>query len=717
MIQAWTDLRQTLLGRRDVVVDAWRVALAPTGYVALSTAELRHALRLLAERVLDSLSAEPFAPAAAQAVGVELVKIGFTRPQAVSRTLEVFSREVTAGLPESELVRLQPRLAAVLGEIGAGFAHQMSERILTEQETIREALLTQRQQAEQALRESEARFRAIFEAAPFGIEVADMQGRLLTANPALQSTLGYTEDEMRGHVILADLAHPADAEAGFHQFLALAEGSAERYETEQRFLARDGRVVWVQLAMALVRDADGQPQFAIGMGHDITERKQAEAERIQLMREQAARAEAEAAQARLSFLAEASAELASSLDYETTMQQVAQAVVPRLADWCMLSLADESRAMRIVASGHASQRCEELASAVLQEYRRAGREVSNPLLAVLHTGTPRFVPEVDDTLLQSISRDDEHLRLWRELAPRSSIIVPLQGQRGLLGTLLLITTAESGRYYTEADLALVEDLARRVGLAVENAQLYAQAQSAIHTAEEAVRAREDFLSVAAHELKTPVTSLRGFAQLTLRALDQPGELDRARLRQALMVVNQQSDKLRRLVAQLLDVSRIQSGRLALELQPVDVGALVAEVVTAMQNQSQYHTLEVVGGNLPSVKLDPLRVEQVLTNLVDNAIKYSPQGGLITIELSTPDAQCVEIAVRDHGPGIPPDHREHIFERFYQADEGTSHSAGMGLGLYISREIAELHGGSIRAEFPDDGGARFAIRLPLPLGEA
>jgi len=711
MIQTWTDLRQTLLGRRDAIVDTWRVALAPTGYVALSTAELRQTLRALTERVLESLSGEPFAPSGAQAVGLDLVRIGFTRPQAVSRTVEVFGREVTAGLPEPEVARLQPRLAAVLGEIGAGFAHQISERILSEQETIREALLTQRQQAEQALRESEARFRAIFEAAPFSVAVLDAQGRLLTANPALQSLLGFTEDEMRGHVILAEFAHPADAEAGVQQFMALAEGHAERYETEQRFLARDGRVIWAQLAMALVRDADGQPQFAIGMGHDITERKQAEAERIQLMREQAARAEAEAAQARLSFLAEASAQLASSLDYETTLQQVAQSVVPRLADWCMLSLADDLGAMRIVASGHASPRCEVLASAVRREYRRAGRQVSNPLLAVLSTGTPRFVPRIDDELLRSISRDEEHLRLWQELAPRSAIIAPMPGQRGLLGTLTLITTSESDRYYTEADVSLVEDLARRVALAVENAQLYAQAQTAIHTAEEAVRAREDFLSVAAHELKTPVTSLRGFAQLTLRALDQQGELDRARLRQALTVVNQQSDKLRRLVAQLLDVSRIQSGRLALELEPVDVNELVGEVVTAMQNQSQYHTLQVVGGKLPSVRLDPLRVEQVLTNLVDNAIKYSPQGGSIEIELSTPDVQCVEIAVRDHGPGIPADHRDHIFERFYQASEGMSHSAGMGLGLYISREIAELHGGSIRAEFPDDGGARFVIALP------
>ncbi|MBV9322585.1 MAG: PAS domain S-box protein [Chloroflexi bacterium] len=706
----WTELRQTLFARREAIVDTWKTALAPTGYVALSAAELRVALASLTERVLDALSSEPFAPTLAHAVGVELVQIGYARSQAITRTLEVFGGALAAGLPDSDLVEVQPRLAAVLAEIGGGFAHQIAERILAEQETIRQALLTQRQQAEQALRESEARFRAIFEGAPFGIAVADMQGRILAANPALQSILGFTEDEMRGRVILAELAHPADAAAGFRQFVELAEGRAERYETEQRFFTRGGRLIWAQLAMALVRDAGGQPRFAIGMGHDITESKQAEAERMQLLREQAARAEAEAAQARLSFLAESSTQLASSLDYETTLGKVAQSVVPRLADWCVLSLLDQAGNLRTVASNSSSS-----GRQLLEADVRATSQASSPFVDVLHSGTSRLIPEIDDAMLQTFSLDEEQLRRWRHLALRSAMVVPLPGQRGLLGTLALVTTSESDRHYTASDLALAEDLARRAALAVENAQLYAQAQAAIHTAEAAVRAREDFLSVAAHELKTPVTSLRGFAQLTLRALDQAGELDRGRLRHALTVVNQQSDKLRRLVAQLLDISRIQSGRLALELRPVDVNELVAEIVTAMQNQSQQHTLLVVGPHLPEMNIDPLRIEQVLTNLVDNAIKFSPQGGPIEIECSTPDVDQVEIAVRDHGPGIPPDHREHIFERFYQAGEGQSNAAGMGLGLYISREIVELHGGAIRAEFPEDGGARFVLALPLSGG--
>src|SRR5579864_2037470 len=257
-----SPLYAELNARIEDIVGAWRAALAPTSYVPLSATEQHEALTHLTRALIDVLLAERFAPADAAPLGAELVKIGYTRPAALGRTLEVFGRELTAGLNDSELRQVQSRLAPVLAELGTGFANQITERILAEQETIREALLTQRDLAEQAMRESEARFRAIFEASPFGIAVADMQGRILTANPTLERMVGFSEDEMRGHVILAEFAHPEDAEAGYRAFLELAEGRTDQYEIEQRFFTRDGRAAWVQLAMALVRDAEGRPQFA-----------------------------------------------------------------------------------------------------------------------------------------------------------------------------------------------------------------------------------------------------------------------------------------------------------------------------------------------------------------------------------------------------------------------------------------------------------------------
>jgi len=245
-------------------------------------------------------------------------------------------------------------------------------------------------------------------------------------------------------------------------------------------------------------------------------------------------------------------------------------------------------------------------------------------------------------------------------------------------------------------------------LAVENARLYREAEAAL-------RVRDEFLSVAAHELKTPVTSVRGYAQLLLRHGAHGNVLEPARVGQALHAIDRQSDQLARLVSHLLDVSRLEAGKLTLEWKVTDVARLVKDVAGDAQTRTATHALRVaVPGQLMAV-VDPLRLEQVLTNLVENAIKYSPQGGPIDLELSTPDSDTLQLAVRDRGVGIPPESQPRIFDRFFQADPVLQHSSGMGLGLYISQEIVELHGGRIEVEAPPDGGTRVIVRLPVHPG--
>jgi signal transduction histidine kinase len=255
------------------------------------------------------------------------------------------------------------------------------------------------------------------------------------------------------------------------------------------------------------------------------------------------------------------------------------------------------------------------------------------------------------------------------------------------------------------DLQLAQDLARRCALAIDNARLYREARAAVSI-------RDEFLSVAAHELKTPMTSLRGYAQLLGREFDKGEVSNPERARRAASTIQVQSDKLAQLVGQLLDVSRIQSGKLAIERKDTDLTELVKDIVRATRTQLKDHTLLARMPKQLWVQIDPLRLEQVLTNLIDNAIKYSPEGGQIHVAL-TNGAQGVTLAVRDRGVGVPLEHRRHIFDRFYQAHAGgpLTSMAGMGLGLYISRQIVELHGGSIRAEFPEDGGTRFVVTLP------
>jgi signal transduction histidine kinase/predicted hydrocarbon binding protein len=225
----------------------------------------------------------------------------------------------------------------------------------------------------------------------------------------------------------------------------------------------------------------------------------------------------------------------------------------------------------------------------------------------------------------------------------------------------------------------------------------------------AEEARDEFLSVAAHELKTPMTSLRGFAQLLSGQLERGETPDPVRLKRALSAIDQQSEKLSRLVSQLLDVSRLQGGRLVLEPRATDVAELVAAAVAVAKGQSDRHEITVDVQSPGTVVVDPFRLEQVVTNLIDNAIKYSPDGGPIRIQVQTRPGEF-RILVADRGLGVAPEHRGRIFDRFYQA-HADRRLGGMGLGLYISRQIVELHGGRVEAEFPLEGGTTFVVRIP------
>ena len=422
--------------------------------------------------------------------------------------------------------------------------------------------------------------------------------------------------------------------------------------------------IWPPSAVEVLKTAAGTLGAAIL-------RRRAEAERLELVREQSARVEAEAAQRRLGFLAEASQILAASLDYETSLQGVADLIVSGMADSCFVDIREPDGSTRRIASSSRG-------GAILHV---SSESVAEPLTAtVMRIGQPRLEPSV--------------------------LAVPLVTQAGITGVLTWLASRDRP-FFGVQELELAQHVARRCALAIDNSRLYREARTAVSI-------RDEFLSVAAHELKTPMTSLRGYAQLLAREFDKGQVANPERARRAATTIQVQSDKLARLVAQLLDVSRIQSGKLAIERKPSDLSGLVREVVDAARTQLREHTIVA---RLPSelwVPIDPLRMEQVVTNLIDNAIKYSPDGGQIDVMLACDaDDQTVKLAVRDRGVGVPVEHRANIFDRFYQAHAGgaLTSMAGMGLGLYISRQIIELHGGTIRAEFPDDGGTCIAITLP------
>ncbi|HEX2915559.1 MAG TPA: ATP-binding protein [Chloroflexia bacterium] len=285
---------------------------------------------------------------------------------------------------------------------------------------------------------------------------------------------------------------------------------------------------------------------------------------------------------------------------------------------------------------------------------------------------------------------------------RGWLAVPLVNREGGNLGLIQLSDKYDNKEFSEGDEAILAQFAQVASVAIENARLY-------ETVQQALQERERFLSIAAHELKTPVTSLRGFAQLLLRQLNKQQALDPERTRRALDSIDKQSEKLTRLVSRLLDLSRLETGRLVLETEKVDLTELVEGVVTNIQASAAEHSLYLKSPAKVIARIDPLRFEQVVTNLIDNAIKYSPQGGNVWITLSLPEPDTLRMSVEDQGPGIDPAYRELIFKPFYQAKEGFR--AGLGLGLYVSQQIIELHHGKIETEFPAEGGSRFIVTLP------
>ena len=262
-------------------------------------------------------------------------------------------------------------------------------------------------------------------------------------------------------------------------------------------------------------------------------------------------------------------------------------------------------------------------------------------------------------------------------------------------------------------VALLEsnrDLTERKRAEAEHAQLE-QAQAAQALAEETARVRTEFLSVAAHELKTPITGLRLAAQQLSRLVAKGAPFDADRIQRMGAVLDQTSERETRLVNQLLDISRIELGRLAMEPRITDLVALAQGVLETMQLLHEKQRYHLEGPRRLIVHVDPLRIEQVLLNLVENAAKFGPREGVVTIELSQAESKAARMCVVDQGIGIPAEFQEKIFDRFFQMEAGERRT-GMGLGLYLSRQIVERHGGRLWVESPAGGGARFVVELPV-----
>lgn len=388
--------------------------------------------------------------------------------------------------------------------------------------------------------------------------------------------------------------------------------------------------------------------------------------------------------------------LASSLDVETTVQAAVGLFIPILADWGVIYLRDGDDSVRVATIGHTDPSAAQAARRMLTRYPSAAALPRAPLRA-MQTGQSEVTTNIE-AMIGEMAQDAEHLEALRRAHLEGAMTVPLTTRGSTIGAISFVS-AESKRRYGPADLALGEELGRRVAMAVDNARLYAEAQAAI-------RARDDVLGIVAHDLRNPVGTIRMAAEL-LSELELPVETRRKHCG----IIIRAADRMNGLIQDLLVVSSIEAGRLSIVPDVLDVPPLLDEVrdMFRVQAEARLQSLHVdCSTTLPKVRADRDRILQVFSNLIGNAIKFTPEGGRITIAVE-PAEDGVRFSVSDTGRGIPAEELPHVFDRFWQSKQ--TRRGGAGLGLTITRGIVEAHHGTITVSSTPGVGTTFTFTLP------
>jgi PAS domain S-box-containing protein len=443
---------------------------------------------------------------------------------------------------------------------------------------------------------------------------------------------------------------------------------------------------------------------------DITATKQAEEEAAALIREQAARSEAEAGRARFAFLAEASGVLASSLDYQTTLASVARLAAPGIADWCSIDVVADDGSIQLLAVAHVD------AEKVQWAYDLRRRYPVNPdaptgLAHVLRTGQSELYPNISDEMLAAWSRTDEQLAISRRVGFRSLMLVPLTAHGRTLGAITMVS-AESDRHFGEVDLDLAENLARHAASALENARLYREVQELNEslkrraaTLETANKELEAFAYSVSHDLRSPLRAIDGFSRILIE--EHQTELDDEG-RRYLSFVRDNAQKMGELIDDLLAFSRL--GRAAMQKQMIDMKALAQRVVEDLYAETEGRDVAIVIGDLPSCRGDIALLKQVFANLLTNALKFTRrcQGARIEVGTQTQNGETVYF-VRDNGVGFDMKYAHKLFGVFQRLHRAEDYE-GTGAGLAIVQRIIHRHGGRVWAEGEEGKGATFYFTL-------
>jgi len=543
---------------------------------------------------------------------------------------------------------------------------------------------------------AELLYRTGLHSIPEAVTVTDMNTRYLDWNKAAEKLFGWKKEEVIGKtgMEVMQTTFPDNPRWRTEWRETLAKQGGWQAEVIQRH--RDGTPLNILISLSLIRDRDGETVGILVMHRDITERRRAEE--------------------RARFLSEASKILASSLDYQTTLARTARLVVPELADWCTIHVLDDDGNVKLLTMAHQDPARIEWAIKLSEQYPVNPDAPFGPA-HVMRSGQPELIPELTDEMLTTLAENAQGLTAMWASDHRSIMAVPLLTAGRIIGA-ITFTFAESGRHFNEADLELAKEFGQRASIAIDHARLYSESQQAreqlmtyINEHKEVERRKDEFMSVVSHELKTPVTTIKGFTQLLQRRLQH---VDDPEAHLFLSRLDSQLNRLTRLINDLLEISRIQTGRLKYRIETLDLREVVEDIVEQIQATTTTHRLSIedMAPTPTLVSGDRERLGHVFTNLLLNAIKYSPRVEEVLIRITTTEQEVV-VSVQDFGIGIAEDDLEKVFERFYQVSYPQERPfAGLGIGLYLSREIITRHNGRIWAESQKAHGATFHVTLPL-----
>jgi PAS domain S-box-containing protein len=542
----------------------------------------------------------------------------------------------------------------------------------------------ERQQAELLKAQHQARIRLAVEAGKMGVwdwDIRTDEVRMLEGTPALHGIESKEIVRFPGMQDYAGLIHPEDRYV-LADTVAKAVAKGKDHYFEYRVVHPDGSIHWLEARGTVLLDDEGKPCSMHGVSVDITRRKRAEQN--------------------MTFLSQASAELAALVDPASALEKLARLAVPGFADWCAVDVVISEDMLERVAVAHTDPGKVAQAHEFHKLYPPRPDD-PNGTWKIIRTAQPIFVPIVTDAMLAESTPDPNRLSRLRDLGLKSYIGVPLIAQGKVYGVVTFVT-AESERIYNQEDLDLAIELGQRASIAIENAQLY----QAVRKADQD---KDVFLATLAHELRNPLAVMSNAV-----ALLGMGEVTPERLSTIRGIMDRQVGQLSRLVDDLLDISRIATGKIALRKEPVILSTVLNHAVEASRPfiEAAHHSLVLDYAEQPAEVIgDVTRLTQVFANLLTNAAKFTNPGGRIEIKLACTPHHC-DVRVSDNGIGIEPGALRTIFEIFSQGRQAPERSnGGLGIGLSLVKRLVELHGGSVWASSQGLGkGSEFTVRLPI-----